>query len=100
MAEYAGEDADATWRIEEILAPRVKREGLWDLYAELERPLIGVLAGMEPVGVKVDVPRLSQLSKEFAGQARRDRGRRCTSWPAHPFNIGSLPSCGRCCSTS
>ena len=27
VAEYAGEDADATWRIEEILAPQVKEAG-------------------------------------------------------------------------
>ena len=27
VAEYAGEDADATWRIEAILAPKVERRG-------------------------------------------------------------------------
>ena len=90
VAEYAGEDADATWRIEEILAPRVEEEGLWGLYADLERPLIGVLAEMEALGVKVDVPRLNQLSGEFAAKIAtieeeiyRHAGR--------PFNIGSLP---------
>ena len=66
VAEYAGEDADATWRIETILASKVRTEGLWTLYAELERPLIAVLAGMEAAGVKVDVERLKQLSREFA----------------------------------
>ncbi len=50
VAEYAGEDADATWRIEEILAAKVRDEGLWTLYAELERPLISVLARMEAAG--------------------------------------------------
>ena len=90
IAEYAGEDADATWRIEEILAPRVKEAGLWGLYADLERPLIGVLAEMEALGIKVDVRRLKQLSKEFAERIARieadiyrEAGR--------PFNIGSLP---------
>ena len=66
VAEYAGEDADATWRIEAILAAKVRDEGLWDLYAELERPLIAVLARMEAAGVEVDVARLQQLSREFA----------------------------------
>ena len=63
---------------------------MWDLYAELERPLIGVLARMEVAGVKVDVGRLRQLSGEFAGKLStieeeiyREAGRR--------FNIGSLP---------
>ncbi len=66
VAEYAGEDADATWRIEEILAPKVRAEGLWDLYADLERPLISVLARMERTGIAVDEGRLRQLSAEFA----------------------------------
>ena len=66
VTEYAGEEADATWRIEEILAAKVKSEGLWDLYADLERPLITVLARMEKAGIAVDVPRLKQLSREFA----------------------------------
>ena len=66
VTEYAGEDADATWRIEEILAAKVRSEGLWSLYADLERPLISVLARMEEAGIAVDVPRLKQLSREFA----------------------------------
>ncbi len=66
VAEYAGEDADATRRIERILAKRVVDEGLWTLYAELEEPLIQVLARMESAGVKVDVERLRRLSDEFA----------------------------------
>ncbi len=68
VAEYAGEDADATWRIESILAPKVRSEGLWNLYADLERPMISVLARMERVGVAVDVARLNELSEDFAGQ--------------------------------
>ncbi len=90
VAEYAGEDADATWRIEEILAPRVREEGMWGLYADLERPMIGILAEMEAVGVKVDVARLNDLSREFAakiavieGEIYKEAGR--------PFQIGSLP---------
>ena len=75
VADYAGEDADATWRIEAILAPKVREEGLWDLYADLERPLIRVLAGMEAAGIKVDVPRLQAGSRrEFAARIAGDRG--------------------------
>jgi DNA polymerase-1 len=90
VAKYAGEDADATWRLEAILAPKVRNEGLWDLYAELERPLIAVLAGMEAVGIKVDVNRLRQLSDEFAvklGAIEEEIYQEA----GHRFNIGSLP---------
>ena len=90
VAQYAGEDADATWRIEAILAPKVKAEGLWNLYAELERPLIAVLARMEVAGVKVDVARLRQLSGEFGGKLSTIE-EEIYAEAGHRFNIGSLP---------
>jgi DNA polymerase-1 len=90
VAHYAGEDADATWRIESILTPRVHSEGLWDLYADLERPLIGVLARMEAVGIKVDVERLAQLSSEF-GDRLEAIERAIYAEAGHTFNIGSGP---------
>jgi DNA polymerase I len=90
VAYYAGEDADATWRIEEILAGKVRDEGLWTLYADLERPLIRVLARMESAGVSVDVALLGKLSKEFA--ARLDTiEANVYALAGRPFNIGSGP---------
>jgi len=90
VAEYAGEDSDATWRIEAILAAKVREEGLWTLYAELERPLIAVLAAMEAAGVKVDVERLRQLSREFA--ERMDAiEREAYAVAGRTFNINSGP---------
>jgi DNA polymerase-1 len=90
VTEYAAEDADAAWRLEAVLAPRVRAEGLWPLYAELERPLIPVLAGMEAAGVAVDVRKLKALSHEFSG--RLDQIREAIHQLAgHPFNIGSGP---------
>jgi DNA polymerase I len=90
IAAYAGEDADAAWRLESILAPRVREQGLWTLYADLERPLLSVLAGMEGHGIKVDVNLLRRLSKEFAerleaikAEIYRQAGRE--------FNISSAP---------
>jgi DNA polymerase-1 len=87
---YAGEDADVAWRLESILATKVHAEGLWDLYAELERPLIAVLAGMEAAGIKVDVPRLQELSRDFEGKLRGIEAR-IYQEAGHEFNIGSLP---------
>jgi DNA polymerase-1 len=90
VAEYAGEDADATWRIETILAAKVVEEGLWTLYAELERPLIAVLAGMEAAGVSVDVERLKQLSREFADRIATIETEAFTL-AGRTFNINSGP---------
>jgi DNA polymerase I len=90
VAEYAGEDADATWRIETILAAKVKAEGLWTLYAELERPIVGVLARMEAAGVNVDVPRLEQLAREFADRITTIETEAFTL-AGRTFNINSGP---------
>ncbi|WP_165075701.1 DNA polymerase I [Paludisphaera rhizosphaerae] len=90
ITEYAAEDADATWRIFEILAPRVHEEGLWDLYADLERPLISILARMEEIGVKVDVAQLRQLSTEFASRLA-EMEEEIHRLAGRPFNINSVP---------
>jgi len=90
VAWYAAEDADATWRIHEILAPQVRSEGLWDLYANLERPLISILARMEATGVKVDVRRLKELSQDFADRLAAIE-EEIYQHAGRPFNINSVP---------
>ena len=59
----------------QILAPKVRAEGLWNLYAELERPLISVLARMETAGVKVDVAPAAAALGRVRRAAGDDRGR-------------------------
>ncbi len=62
---YAAEDADCTLKVAEILEPRLKPAGLENLYANIEIPLISVLARMEYCGVSVDVPYLKRLSASW-----------------------------------
>jgi DNA polymerase-1 len=90
VAEYAGEDADATWRIEQILTPKVRDEGLWPLYAELERPLIRVLARMESAGIKVDVELLRRMGREFSERIAAIESE-IYAGAGRPFNINSGP---------
>ena len=90
VTEYAAEDADAAWRLESILAPRCREEGLWNLYTDLERPLIRVLARMESAGIKVDVKRLRELSAEFGARIETIRNEIHTL-AGREFNIGSGP---------
>ncbi|MFO0908923.1 MAG: DNA polymerase I [Isosphaeraceae bacterium] len=90
VAEYAGEDADATFRIEAILAEKVDAEGLRTLYNDLERPLIRVLARMEKVGVKVDPTLLKRMSAEFAVRLSTIEAE-IYKQAGHEFNIGSGP---------
>jgi DNA polymerase I len=64
ILDYAGERADLALQLADALGPALERDGLGEVYRELERPLIPILAGLERVGVRVDVPAL-------AGQASR-----------------------------
>ena len=90
---YAAEDADVTYRLHEVLKPRLAGESLVTVYETLERPLVPVLAAMEREGVKVDRGALERLSEDFAkrlalleGDIHRRAGR--------AFNIGSPKQLG------
>ena len=55
VKEYSVEDADVTWQLKEAFEPMLRKEGLEKLAADIEMPLIRVLAGMERNGVMIDV---------------------------------------------
>jgi len=44
---------------------KVKKAGLWDIFADIEVPLIPVLAQMKKTGIALDVPYLNTLSKKL-----------------------------------
>lgn len=67
-AEYASEDADVTWQVTRIIEDKLKSEQLWDLYWDLERPLIPVLAEMEWNGVRVNTDELKRQSDSLVGR--------------------------------
>jgi len=69
--QYAAEDADVTFRLWQLLKPRLAAEGRTTVYETLERPLIPVLARMERRGIAIDRAILSRLSSEFAQGAAR-----------------------------
>ena len=69
--EYAAEDAEVTWRLHRVLAPRLADEGGTRVYQRVDRPLIPVVAQMERHGIKVDRARLGGLSDEFAREITR-----------------------------
>jgi DNA polymerase-1 len=68
-AEYAAEDADITWRLHQTLSEQLRRQPrLWDLYQQLEIPLVGVLTRIEENGVLIDTAMLAQQSLELANR--------------------------------
>jgi DNA polymerase-1 len=62
LTDYAVEDADITWQLKEIFTPMIKAQGLEKLSAEIEMPLITVLADMERSGVKINQEDLNLIA--------------------------------------
>jgi len=60
-----GEGAGGTLDLARVLRPEIEREGLKDLYEQIELPLSVVLADLEFVGVRIDPAILARMSTEF-----------------------------------
>ena len=88
VAEYAGEDADITWRLYELLAPKLETAGLRKLFDELEMPLLAVLADMENEGVALDLDKLEQTRVSLAAKVEELKGE-IHSGAGREFNIDS-----------
>lgn len=65
VKEYAGEDADITFRLKQIFEPKLKEGNATKVFDEIELPLVPVLADMELQGVNLDTEALAKLSKKL-----------------------------------
>jgi len=87
-ADYAAADADITLRLRDILEPQLREAGLFELFRDVEMPLVPVLAGMELAGMDIDTDYLhtmsGQLQKTMDGLALR-----IYEAIGHSFNINS-----------
>jgi DNA polymerase I len=70
-AEEAARRAVAVARLAPALAKALDSRGLRNLYDEIERPLVRVLARMEKVGVRVDVDLLRRIYDGLVTEGRR-----------------------------
>ena len=64
ISPHACAEADAALRLRVLMEPRLEQLGMAGLFREIEMPLVGVLAGMEEKGIKVDTALLGRLSEE------------------------------------
>ncbi|MPR36086.1 DNA polymerase I [Salmonirosea aquatica] len=65
ITEYAGEDADITLQLHQILIPELAEKQAVKLFEGVEMPLVRVLTSMESEGVRVDTDALSFISNEL-----------------------------------
>ncbi len=88
VAEYASEDADYTWRLYELFAPRLRSAGVDELFNNVEMPLLRVLVDMEAAGISIDVDFLRTMNDELRTRAGQIVDQVHTI-VGHPFNLDS-----------
>ncbi len=89
-AAYAVADAEAVVRLHGPLMDKLRDAALDQLFAQIEVPLIEVLAAMELKGIALDVEELNQQGVELEARVARLR-EELFSLAGGPFNPGSVP---------
>ena len=69
--EYACSDADMTGRLRTVLEEDLRREGFWDLFSQVEMPLLPVLVSMQRDGVALDAGALHEMSRDLNEQVKQ-----------------------------
>lgn len=67
---YSCEDVYTALRLWNHFRPLLEDQGLWELFVDIEAPLVPVLADMELAGIAVDPHLLQELSSEFSKKLR------------------------------
>ena len=62
VTAYCGADVDATIQLWDALSPKLQDAGLWELYSNIELPLLPVLADMEMAGIRLNAGFLKEMS--------------------------------------
>ena len=86
--EYAAEDADVTLKLKNLLEPKLKESGVWQLFSEVEMPLVRVLASMERNGVRLDTDSLKETSQILTARMN-DIEKEIYQLAGEEFNIAS-----------
>jgi DNA polymerase I len=88
--DYSCEDADVTWQLEQRFRPQLEAQQIYELYRDVEVPLVGVLADLEWAGVEIDIPWFASLKERFERERRRVEQEIYVS-AGGEFNINSNP---------
>ena len=91
--KYACEDADVTLRLKNVLEKQLREQGAYDLFHDIEMPLVPVLAQMEFNGVRIDTDALRETSALYT-QRLQEIEQEIYSLAGQPFNISSPKQVG------
>jgi DNA polymerase I len=93
IKEYAAEDADITLQLKNALEPKLKADGLEQLFYDMETPLVPVLADMEYEGIRIDAKFLTDYSLVLQ-QKIVDLEDKIIATVGAPFNVASPKQVG------
>jgi DNA polymerase-1 len=65
ISDYACEDADITFQLKQLFEPEIQKPHLYNLFYNMEMPLVEVLKDIEQEGISIDVNALQEYSKEL-----------------------------------
>jgi len=88
VADYACANVNITWGLRDSLKEELCQQGLWQLFKEVEMPLVPVLAAMERNGITLDTDLLREMSLEL-GQGMLKLEAEIYNSVGHQFNINS-----------
>ncbi len=88
VAPYAAADVDMTRRLVDVLEPELREKRVWDLFTQVEMPLVPVLADMEMHGVLLDTDYLAEMSRDLA-ERLASLEREIYELVGYEFNINS-----------
>jgi len=92
-AAYSCDDANITGKLAHLLGADLREQGLWNLFAEVEMPLVPVLLHMERNGVALDTEALWRMSQSL-GQRMTELEIEIYNLVGHQFNINSTQQLG------
>ena len=92
-ADYSCADADITGQLTELLGTELRQQGLWQLFAEVEMPLVPVLIHMERNGIALDTGLLGQMAHRLGEQLLKLEAEIYNN-VGHQFNINSPQQLG------
>jgi len=92
--DYFCASVDVVWNLKDNLEAELRKQGLWQLFTEVEMALVPVLVAMESHGILLDTELLSNMSLE-QGQELLRLEKEIYSCVGHQFNINSPQQLGR-----
>jgi DNA polymerase-1 len=94
IADYACANVDIVWSLKESLETELRKQGLWQLFTEVEMALVPVLVAMEDNGILLDTDLLREMSME-QGQELLRLEKEIYGSVGHQFNINSPQQLGK-----